>query len=128
MPSVLRTEPTAQRRGLHRICLPYLAALIRLADEIDVAAARNPILLYDIETLTDAVEIIENKKVKAVRELLVSEDEFVLRVDRTDAEILGQIRKMVGKMQKTLDNCREAVRQRSPYVITQQRVRIEEIC
>ena len=112
----------------NRICLPYLAALIRLADEIDVAAARNPILLYDIETLTDAVEIIENKKVKAVRELLVSEDEFVLRVDRTDAEILGQIRKMVGKMQKTLDNCREAVRQRSPYVITQQRVRIEEIC
>ena len=95
---------------------------------IDVAAARNPILLYDIETLTDAVEIIENKKVKAVRELLVSEDEFVLRVDRSDAEILGQIRKMVGKMQKTLDNCREAVRQRSPYVITQQRVRIEEIC
>ena len=112
----------------NRICLPYLAALIRLADEIDVAAARNPILLYDIETLTDAVEIIENKKVKAVRELLVSEDEFVLRVDRSDAEILGQIRKMVGKMQKTLDNCREAVRQRSPYVITQQRVRIEEIC
>ena len=112
----------------NRICLPYLAALIRLADEIDVAAARNPILLYDIETLTDSVEIIENKKVKAVRELLVSEDEFVLRVDRTDAEILGQIRKMVGKMQKTLDNCREAVRQRSPYVITQQRVRIEEIC
>ena len=37
------------------VCLPYLAALIRLADEIDVAAARNPTLLYDIESLTDAV-------------------------------------------------------------------------
>ena len=109
------------------ICLPYLAALIRLADEIDVAAARNPILLYDIETLTDAVEIIENKKVKAVRELLISQDEFVLRVDASDAEILGHIRKMAEKMQKTLDYCRAAVRRCPPYVITQQYVRMEEI-
>ena len=126
--AVAESAEISGREDLNACWAAYLAALIRLADEIDVAAARNPILLYDIETLTDAVEIIENKKVKAVRELLVSEDEFVLRVDRTDAEILGQIRKMVGKMQKTLDNCREAVRQRSPYVITQQRVRIEEIC
>ena len=77
------------------VCLPYLAALIRLADEIDVAAARNPTLLYDIESLTDAVEIIENKKVKAVRKLLVTEDEFVLFVDPSDEVILGHIRNMV---------------------------------
>ena len=109
------------------VCLPYLSALIRLADEIDVAAARNPTLLYDIESLTDAVEIIENKKVRAVRNLEVTEDEFVLYVDRTDGEILGHIRNLVCKMQKTLDFCRMVALQRSPYVITQQRVRMEEI-
>ena len=111
----------------HTVCLPYLAALIRLADEIDVAAARNPTLLYDIESLTDAVEIIENKKVKAVRELLVTEDEFVLFVDPSDKVILGHIRNMVVKMQKTLDFCRRVAALRTPYVITQQRVRMEEI-
>ena len=109
------------------VCLPYLSALIRLADEIDVAAARNPTLLYDIESLTDAVEIIENKKVKAVRELLVTEDEFVLFVDPSDEVILGHIRNMVVKMQKTLDFCRRVAALRTPYVITQQRVRMEEI-
>ena len=109
------------------VCLPYLSALIRLADEIDVAAARNPTLLYDIESLTDAVEIIENKKVKAVRELLVTEDEFVLIVDPSDEVILGHIRNMVVKMQKTLDFCRRVAALRTPYVITQQRVRMEEI-
>ena len=109
------------------VCLPYLSALIRLADEIDVAAARNPTLLYDIESLTDAVEIIENKKVKAVRELLVTEDEFVLFVDPSDKVILGHIRNMVVKMQKTLDFCRRVAALRTPYVITQQRVRMEEI-
>jgi len=108
------------------VCLPYLAALIRLADEIDVAAARNPTLLYDIESLTDAVEIIENKKVKAVRQLLVTKDEFVLYVDPSDELILGHIREMVVKMQKTLDFCRRVVELRTPFVITQQRVRMEE--
>lgn len=109
------------------VCLPYLAALIRLADEIDVAAARNPKLLYDIESLTDEVEIIENKKVRAVRELAVTEDEFILYVDRSDEEILGHVRAMVVKMQKTLDYCRRAALERCPYVITQQRVRMEEV-
>ena len=109
------------------VCLPYLAALIRLADEIDVAAARNPRLLYDIESLTDEVEIIENKKVRAVRELAVTEDAFILYVDRSDEEILGHIRAMVVKMQKTLDYCRRVALERCPYVITQQRVRMEEV-
>ncbi|MBQ9331362.1 MAG: hypothetical protein IJS11_00345 [Oscillospiraceae bacterium] len=109
------------------VCLPYLSALIRLADEIDVAAARNPRLLYDIESLTDEVEIIENKKVRAVRELAVTEDAFILYVDRSDEEILGHIRAMVVKMQKTLDYCRRVALERCPYVITQQRVRMEEV-
>ncbi len=44
------------------ICLPYLSALVRLADEIDVAAPRNPLLLYDIDALTDEIQIVENKR------------------------------------------------------------------
>ena len=82
---------------------------------------------HPVESLTDAVEIIENKKVKAVRELLVTEDEFVLFVDPSDEVILGHIRNMVVKMQKTLDFCRRVAALRTPYVITQQRVRMEEI-
>ena len=37
--------------------LPYLAALIRLADEIDWAADRNSSLLYDLSDYIDASEI-----------------------------------------------------------------------
>ncbi len=73
------------------------------------------------------MEIIENKKVRAVRELAVTEDAFILYVDRSDEEILGHIRAMVVKMQKTLDYCRRVALERCPYVITQQRVRMEEV-
>ncbi len=108
------------------LCLPYLAALIRLADEIDVAAARNPLLLYDLESLTDKIEIIENKKVKAVRSLRITERDFILCVDTDEAEIRAELEIMAEKMKKTLDTCRAAVCGRTPYVITQERVLIEE--
>ena len=109
------------------ICLPYLSALIRLADEIDVAASRNPILLYDIKSLTDETQIIENKKVRAVRRLEIREDSFILYVDPSDRVILRLLYEMAAKMQKTLDTCRAAVLGRTPYVITQQRIELVEL-
>lgn len=104
------------------ICLPYLAALIRLADEIDVTAARNSILLYDIEALTDEVQIMYNRRHRAVRDLLVTNDSFILTVDCDDEAIWKQINRMVEKMQRTLEVCRAAVQGRTPYAITQERV------
>ena len=108
------------------VCLPYLAALIRLSDEIDVAAARNSILLYDIEALTDAIEIVENKKLKAVKRLDVSEKAFTLILEPTEPEIREQLFLLAGKMQKTLDYCRKVIAERTPYSITQERVDILE--
>ena len=110
----------------HAVCLPYLASLIRLADEIDVAAARNPVLLYDITALTDEIQIMENKKVLAVRRLLVSDSAFTLEVSTAEEEIRSQIRKLAAKMQDTLDYCRAVVNERTPYVITQKHVLIRE--
>ena len=107
------------------VCLPYLAAMIRLADEIDVAAARNPVLLYDIAALTDETEIVENKKVQAVRRLRVSESAFTLEVSTQEEEILDGIRQIAEKMQKTLDYCRAVVIGRTPYVFTQEKVLLE---
>ena len=122
-----RAYPLAMRMPSgNRVCLPYLAALIRLSDEIDVAAERNPILLYDIEALTDEKQIMENKKVKAVRSLQVTEKRFILSVDPVEEDVLQQLRIMAQKMQRTLNDCRAAVCGRTPYAITQEKVRIEE--
>ncbi len=109
------------------VCLPYLAALIRLSDEIDVAASRNPILLYDLESLTDEKQIIENKKLRAVRRMEIREDSFILYVDPSDREILRHLYGVADKMQKTLDTCRAAVLGRTTHVITQQRINLVEL-
>ena len=112
--------------GGNTVCLPYLAALIRLADEIDVAAARNPILLYDIELLTESKQILENRKLKAVKRLEISEKAFTLVVGPAGEDVREAIRSMMVKMQETLDTCRRAVLGRTPYVITQERVEMKE--
>ena len=113
--------------GGNTICLPYLAALIRLADEIDVLASRNPILLYDMESLTEEHDIIEFGKHQAIRALDITKDSFILLVDPSDPVIMEHIRRMVVKMQKTLDDCRRAVLYRTPYLITQKEIRLETL-
>ncbi len=111
--------------GTSTICLPYLSALIRLADEIDVASGRNLSFLYDSEFLTDEKDIIEFGKHEAIKDVVVYEDKFVLLVAAKDEFVLNNIKKMSLKMQKTLDECRLAVTGRTPHTITQNRIELE---
>ena len=104
------------------VCLPYLSALIRLSDEIDVVASRNPMLLYDIEVIEDATSLAEHLKHKVIRSLITNEDCFIMCVYTEDEELIKQIEAVRLKMQKTLDYCREMVEKRTKYRITQRRV------
>lgn len=109
------------------ICYPYLSALIRLADEIDVAAGRNLSFLYDSGTLTNKKDIIEFGKHEAIKDVFVYKDKFVLSVDTEDEFVYNNIEKMSKKMQKTLDECRFAVNGRTPHTLTQEFIEIKRI-
>jgi len=104
------------------VCLPYLAALIRLTDEIDVAASRNPLILYDIDLLTNEVSIQENRKLMAVEHLEMTKSSFILHTHEKSPEILDALDRAVGKMQDTLDLCRDVVEKRTQFRISQKRV------
>ena len=106
------------------ICLPYLAAMVRLADEIDVTSARNPVELYDLESFTDDQEIFEHEKHRAVTDLRITDEAFTMVIDTKDDALFKALTITAEKMQKTLDDCRRAVNGRTPYVITQERVEI----
>ncbi len=124
-----RQYPTAfEVPGGRTVCLPYLAALIRLCDEIDVTASRNPALLYDLESFTEETSILEHKKHKAVKELIVSHNAFTMLVSTREEDVMEGLIRMRDKMQHTLDECRQAVTGRTPFVITQEKVLIRETC
>lgn len=109
------------------LCLPYLAALIRLADEIDVSSSRNSALLYDFKSYTAENVVIEFKRHNAIHELQVMPEAFVLRIQTDEDWVMESILKTVDKMQKTLDDCRHAVLGRTPYVITQKQIVLEKL-
>ena len=104
------------------VCVPYLAALIRLADEVDVVASRNPMILYDIEIVKDEFSLLEHRKLDAVKSMEMTESEFILHAESDDEKVLEGLRDMVSKMQKTLDLCREVVEIRTPFSLSQNKV------
>ena len=104
------------------VCLPYLAAVIRLADEVDVVASRNPMVLYDIDLLTSKTEIAENRKLEAVKSIKMTRSSFILYADTDDEELLVSLNRMVDKMQQTLDLCRDVVNKRTTFSISQKKV------
>ncbi len=115
------------KNNSNTICLRYLSALVRLADEIDVTAARNSHVIYDISKLTKEIDIIEFMKHDAVKDLEVKEKEFVMIVETDDEKIFHGLELVVAKMQKTLDYCRSAINGFSQFEITQEKVRIVRI-
>ena len=111
--------------GIIRTAL--LAAVIRLADEIDVGADRNSELLFDSSLVTKK----ESKKAfgthESVRKVEVAEDAIVLYVKPIAPEYRELIRDLADKIRETLDYCREVVAQRTDFCITQSDVKIIEI-
>ena len=102
---------------------PYLAALLRISDEIDVVATRNPLLLYDMDSLTnDSDNIKYNKMLYAITQMRMTRNAFVMSVEKVDQDTLKSLDEMRDKMQRTLDYCREVVEKRSDFVLTQKEV------
>ena len=109
------------------ICLPYLSALVRLADEIDVTASRNSEAIYDLSKIVVESHLIEFMKHEAVRGLEIKEKEFIMYVSTKDEKILKSLYILADKMKKTLDECRSVVNNETHFVISQEAINIVRI-
>ena len=102
--------------------LPYLAAVLRLADEIDVASDRNPELLFDSQALADERGLVEFGKHMSVRQVEVRRDSIVLYTKPKSPEYIPMIEEIADKIRSTLDYCRKVAEARSEFRITQKEV------
>ena len=109
------------------ICLPYLSALVRLADEIDVTATRNSKAIYDLNKIVKEIDLIEFMKHEAVRGLEITDKAFIMDIKSNNQKIIDGLNILAGKMKKTLDYCRSAVNNRTSFKITQEDVIIKNI-
>lgn len=101
------------------VCLPYLAALLCLADELDIAAERNVSFLYDVEKMPSARDRREFRKHMAIRRVDLEPDRVVVYAWTEDPEIRAGVEEVTSKLREKLLLCRRVAAQRSSLCITQ---------
>ena len=99
--------------------LPYLAALLRLADEMNIAADRNFSFLYDPEHMPRAIDRFEFKKHRSIQSVTILADRVTVAAATDDPDIAAGIQKTVDKLRETLLYCRDVVARRTDYTIDQ---------
>lgn len=109
------------------VCLPYLAALIRLADEMDIAADRNLQFMYDLSLIDNEFSRMEFRKHQAIRRLTIQEEAFILEVDTEEEAVWAEILKLKEKLNQTLTECRTVTAKRTPFTISQKEVLIQKM-
>ncbi len=113
--------PAAEGRT---VCLSYLAALVRLADEMDIAANRNISILYEPEKMAHAIDRFMFKKHRSIQRVDVLPDRIRVTAATDDPEIYDGIVATVDKLSETLEDCRRAV-EPTPFVLYQEKVELD---
>ena len=121
-----RSEFGNIQAGDANIRTAYLSAVMRLADEIDVASDRNPILLFGNKTVTDETSIIEFGLHESITHVDVGDDAVTLHTRPKNPEYRLKIETLADKITDTLNYCRTVAEQTSDLSIRQKRVIIKE--
>jgi len=87
--------------------LAVLAALIRIADELDVASDRNPDLLYDAGSIEGMTEksTFEFSRHSAIHTVEFLEDRILISADTEDEEIRNGVIECVRTVKETMRYC-----------------------
>ena len=104
----------------------FLAAVIRLADEIDIGVDRNSELLFDSSKVKGKSGVEAFGTHESIRRVEVCDDAIVLYTKPKEPKYRELIRELADKVQETLDYCREVASSRSDFRITQTEVKIIE--
>ena len=101
------------------VSLPYLAALLCLADELDISADRNVSFLYDVEKMPSARDRLEFHKHIAIRRVELQPSRVVVHAWTEDPEVRTGVEEVTAKLRDKLLLCRRVAAQRSRFTITQ---------
>ena len=103
----------------------FLAALIRLADEIDVGIDRNSELLFDSSKVHDLKCIEAFATHESILHVEVEQDRIILHAKPKNERCIPLVEELNEKIGRTLDYCRRAAEQRSDLRITQMRSEVK---
>lgn len=98
------------KSGREFVCLPYLASLLRLADELDITNIRTPKLLTKYYMPNNEESIKEWKKHIATTQINYTEDKILFEVKCTDQNTLAALEEQFEKIQSQANYCQKIIR------------------
>ena len=102
--------------------LPYLAALIRLVDELDIAADRNSAFLYDLMLIKNDISRLGFLKHQCIRSVEIQPAIILIKAASDDPRICVGGMDAVSKLEAVLRDCRKVVSEQTAFVIQQRRI------
>jgi len=92
------------------VCLPYLAAILRVADELDVTNSRTPKLLTKYYMPNNDISISEWKKHIATSQRNYLDGTVIFEVTCTDQNIYAALQEQFEKIQHVINYCQKVIR------------------
>lgn len=107
--------------------LAALAAVIRIADELDIASDRNPDLLYDMESMEgmSRKDVFEFSKHHSIRPIVFKDQSVHVCADTEDNEIARGVIECVRTVKETLAYCISVLEKRSTIRIQYAKVELK---
>ena len=96
--------------GRDFVCLPYLASVLRVADELDVTNVRTPRLLTKYYMPNNEQSAKEWRKHIATTQVNFTEDKVLYEVICADQNIYAALQEQFEKIQSVLNYCQKIIR------------------
>ena len=103
------------KSGKQFACLPYLASILRIADELDITNSRTPRLLTKYYMPNNEVSIREWKKHIATSQRNYLDGTVIFEVKCNDQNIFAALQEQFEKIQNVLNLCQKVIRS-IPYI------------
>lgn len=121
--------PEKYTAGIYTLSLPYIAALIRLADELDISAERNICLDRSVSEVKNAYSISVWKLHSAIKDVAVTDRKCYVFADKdslSDSD-MEELSKWVNKLGEVIDYSSGVVSERTPYSMKKRTVAVEYV-
>lgn len=121
--------PEKYTAGTYTLSLPYIAALIRLADELDISAERNICLDRSVSEVKNAYSISVWKLHSAIKDVAVTDSKCYVFADKNslnDSD-MEELSRWVNKLGEVIDYSSGVVSERTPYSMKKRTVAVEYV-
>lgn len=98
------------KSGREFVCLPYLASILRLADELDITNVRTPYLLTKYYMPNNDVSIREWEKHIATTQINFSDNEVIFEVTCSNQNTYAALQDQFEKIENVLNYCHKIIR------------------